>query len=281
MAESSVTIDGVEAVIDTGLARVLTHSPWSGLSRLSVEKISQSSAIQRAGRAGRTSAGIAIRLFPESDFVRRPHHLPPEILRADLSSTLLLLASHGIAWERLEWLDQPSAEMLTHGRELLVKLTALDTQDKVTGNGRQMAEWPLHPRLARFVFAAAEMSAKREAGDLAARLSEGRPRYDPRPHGSDIEALLAADLPYNARRLRQQLLDQVRIATRNKPDTHALEKALLQAFPDRVARKRGDRLLLANGTAAQLDQSSFVHGDYLVALEVDDRDGQTPLVRIA
>ena len=124
-------------------------------------------------------------------------------------------------------------------------------------------------------------AAKREACDLAARLSEGRPRFDQRSHGSDIEALLAADLPYNARRLRQQLLEQVRIPARGTPDTHALEKAVLLAFPDRVARKRGDRLLLANGTAAQLDKSSFAHGDYLVALEVDDREGQTPLVRIA
>jgi ATP-dependent helicase HrpB len=281
VAESSVTIDGIEAVIDTGLARVLTHSPWSGLSRLSVEKISQSSAVQRAGRAGRTSAGIAIRLFPESDFVRRPHHLPPEILRSDLSSTLLLLASHGIAWERLQWLDQPSTEMLNHGRDLLVKLTALTSHGNVTPNGRQMADWPLHPRLARFVLAAAGMGSKREACDLAARLSEGRPRFDQRSHGSDIEAILAADLPYNARRLRQQLLDQVRIPARSKPDTHALEKAILLAFPDRVARTRGDRLLLANGTAAQLDKSSFAHGDYLVAIEVDVREGQTPLVRIA
>ncbi len=144
-----------------------------------------------------------------------------------------------------------------------------------------MAEWPLHPRLARFVLAAAEMGAKREACDLAARLSEGRPRFDQRSHASDIEALLAADLPYNARRLRQQLLDQVRVPARGRPDTHALEKALLLAFPDRVARKRGDRLLLAIGTAAQLDKSSFVHADYLVAMEVDDREGQTPLVRIA
>ncbi len=281
VAESSVTIDGIEAVIDTGLARVLTHSPWSGLSRLSVEKISQSSAIQRAGRAGRTSAGLAIRLFPESDFVRRPHHLPPEILRSDLSSTLLLLASHGIAWERLEWLDQPAAEMVTHARELLTKLTALDSHGGVTSDGRRMAEWPLHPRLARFVLAASEMGAKREACDFAARLSEGRPRFDQRSHGSDIEALLATDLSFNARRLRQQLLDQVRIPARSKADTHGLEKALLLAFPDRVARKRNERLLLANGTAAQLDKSSFVHGDYLVALEIDDREGQTPLVRIA
>jgi ATP-dependent helicase HrpB len=281
VAESSVTIEGIEAVIDSGLARVLTHSPWSGLSRLNIEKISQSSAIQRAGRAGRTSAGIAIRLYPESDFVRRPHHLPPEILRADLSETMLLLAAHGIAWDRLQWLDQPSTDMLTHARDLLVKLTALDTQGNVTRPGSQMAEWPLHPRLARFVFAAAEMGAKREACDLAARLSEGRPRFDQRSHASDIDALLAADLPYNARRLRQQLLDQVRISSRAKPDPHALEKALLLAFPDRVARKRGDRLLLSNGTSAQLDRNSFAHGEFMVAIEVDDRDGQAPLVRIA
>ncbi len=281
VAESSVTIEGIEAVIDTGLARVLSHSPWSGLSRLSVEKISQSSAIQRAGRAGRTSAGIAIRLFPESDFVRRPHHLPPEILRSDLSSTMLLLAEHEIAWDRLQWLDQPSPEMLTHARDLLIKLTALDPAGNITRNGRHMAEWPLHPRLARFVFVASELGAKREACDLAARLSEGRPRFDQRSHGSDIEALLAADLPFNTRRLRQQLLDQVRIHPPKQPDPHALEKALLCAFPDRVARKRGDRLLLSNGTAAQLDRTSFVHSDYLVALDVDDREGQTPLIRMA
>ena len=257
VAESSVTIDGIEAVIDSGLARILTHSPWSGLSRLSVEKISQSSAIQRACRAGRTSAGIAIRLFPESDFVRRPHHLLPEILRADLSSTLLLLAAHGIVWEQLDWLDSPSADLLNHACELLVKLAAIDAHGKLTNCGRQMAEWPLHPRLARFVFAASEMGAKREACDLAARLAEGRPRFDQRSHASDIEALLAADLPYNARRLRQQLLDQVRVPSRGNVDPHALEKALLLAFPDRVARKRGDRLLLANSAVRSTGPRKF------------------------
>jgi ATP-dependent helicase HrpB len=281
VAESSVTIEGVEAVIDSGLARVLTHSPWSGLSRLNIEKISQASAIQRAGRAGRTSAGIAIRLYPESDFVRRAQHLPPEILRADLSSTILMLAAHGIEWSRLPWLDQPKTEMLDHARELLVKLTALDAHGVVTPNGRRMADLPLHPRMARFVIAATEMGAKREACDVAARLSEGRPRFDQGSHASDIDALLAADLPYTAKRLRQQLLDQVRSNVRATTDAHALEKALLLAFPDRVARKRGDKLLLANGAAAQLDRGSFVNSEYLVAIEVDDRDGQTPLVRIS
>ncbi len=280
VAESSVTIEGVEAVVDSGLARVLTYSPWSGLSRLNVEKISQASAIQRTGRAGRTSAGLAIRLYPESDFVRRPPHLLPEILRADLSGTLLMLAANGMAWEQLVWLDEPKTEMLEHARALLVRLTALDAHGKATANGRRMAALPLHPRLARFVLAAAEMGAKREACDVAARLSEGRPRFDQRSYGSDLEALLAADLPYNARRVRQQLLEQVR-EQRGRADSHALEKALLMAFPDRVARKRGERLLLANGTAAQLARESFVQSEYLVAIEVDERDGQTPLVRMA
>ncbi len=281
VAESSVTIEGVEAVVDSGLARVLTHSPWSGLSRLNVEKVSQSSAIQRAGRAGRTSAGIAIRLFPESDFVRRPYDLPPEILRADLSSTLLMLSAQGVDWEQLAWLDQPSAEQLKHARQLLIGLQAIDANGKVTRAGRQMATWPLHPRLARFVAAASEMGAKREACDLAARLSEGRLRLDTHSHASDIEALLAADLPFNARRLRQQLLDQVRVPARGASDSHAIEKALLLAFPDRVARKQGERFLLANGKVAQRDRASFVQGDYAVAIEVDERDGQTPVVRVA
>ncbi len=280
VAESSVTIEGVESVIDSGIARVLTYSRWSGLSRLNVEKISQASAIQRTGRAGRTSAGIAIRLYPESDFVRRPRHLAPEILRADLSALLLMLAANGIAWDRLTWLDQPAEETLEHARALLVRLAALDAQGRATENGRRMAALPLHPRLARFVLAAAEMGAKREACDVAARLSEGRPRFDQRSYGSDIEALLAVDLPFNAKRLRQQLLNEVR-ERRGKLDEHAVEKGLLLGFPERVARKRGERLLLANGTAAQLARESFAHSEYLVAIEVDDREGQMPLVRIA
>ena len=95
MAESSITIDGVSAVIDSGLARVASHSPWSGLPALQVARISQASANQRAGRAGRTGPGRAIRLYPQEDFVRRPAQDVPQILREDLAPTALLLAVHG------------------------------------------------------------------------------------------------------------------------------------------------------------------------------------------
>ena len=166
VAESSVTIDGVEAVIDSGLARVLNYSVWNGLSRLQVEKISQASAIQRAGRSGRTGPGLAIRLFPESDFVRRPEHIAPEILRADLSWLVLQLTASGIEPGRLSWLDPPPENALRSARELLARLGA------VASVARQMASMPVHPRLARMIVAAAEMGDSREACDLAARLSE-------------------------------------------------------------------------------------------------------------
>ncbi|HMF77518.1 MAG TPA: ATP-dependent helicase C-terminal domain-containing protein [Bryobacteraceae bacterium] len=262
VAESSVTIEGVEAIVDTGLARVMSHSPWSGLSRLRLEKISQASAVQRSGRAGRTSAGIAIRLYPESDFVRRPAQMPPEIVRADLSPVLLQLAAHGFAWDHLDWIEAPPASLLQSARDLLIRLTALNPKGEITAVGRRMVKLPVHPRLARFVIAATEMGAKREACEQAANLAENR--------------------SHTASRLRQQLSDQLRAPAAGPPDPHAIEKAFLLAFSDRVARKRGDKLLLSNGSGAKLDRATYVHGDFMVAIEIDDRSDQpAPLVRIA
>jgi ATP-dependent helicase HrpB len=262
VAESSVTIEGVEAVIDAGLARVMSHSPWSGLSHLRLEKISQASAVQRSGRAGRTSAGMAIRLYPESDFVRRPAQMPPEIIRADLSPVMLQLAAHGLAWDDLDWIEAPPPGLLQSARELLLRLTAVNPQGEISAAGRRMVKLPVHPRLARFVIAAAEMGGKRETCEQAARLSENN--------------------PHSAGRVRQQLADQLREPSTRPPDPHAVEKALLLAFSDRVARKRGDKLVLSNGTGAKLDRSLFIHGEFMVALEVDGRSDQPmPLVRIA
>jgi ATP-dependent helicase HrpB len=284
VAESSVTIEGVEAVVDSGLARILTHSPWSGLSRLSVEKISQSSAIQRAGRAGRTGPGMAIRLFPESDFVRRAPHIVPEIARADFAPTLLQLVDAEIPWQDLTWLDEPPPEKVKQAQELLRQLGALSPEGKITPVGKQMASIPLHPRLARFLVAAAAGGVTREAADLAARLSEARFRPDERAHSSfatDLDAVLAADASYNTKQLRSRLIHSFRNKNQN-PDTHALEKSLLLAYPDRVARKRGETLLLAGGGTAKLDRQSHASSNFVIAIEIDDRSDQaSPLVRIA
>lgn len=285
VAESSVTIEGVEAVIDSGLARVLTHSVWSGLSRLRVEKVSQASVIQRSGRAGRTAPGIAIRLFPESDYVRRPEHIAPEILRADFAPTLLQLIAGKIPWRALTWVDPPAVESIQHAQELLILLGALGDEQAITPMGLRMARIPLHPRLARFLLAAASAGVAREAADLAARLAEARFRPDERAHhtfASDLEAILAAEASYSVKQLRNQLTRSIQNHPAKSADPHALEKALLVGYPDRVARKRGETLLLASGGAAKLDRQSHASSDFVIALEVDDRSDQAqPLVRIA
>lgn len=285
VAESSITIDGVEAVVDSGVARVMSYSKWSGLSHLRVEKISKASAIQRAGRAGRTGRGIAIRLYSEAEFVRRPEQIAPEITRADLTPMLLSLAANDLQWPELRWIDEPLPEMRERGQGLLQRLGAFDNSGSITSMGKKMSQLPIHPRLARFVLEAAGRGVRSEACEIAARISEDRIRIDEETRGrfsSDLDAILSGEPSYAARRLKEQLL---RVRFTHGPwraDSHAVEIALLTAYPDRVARKRGDMLLLANGTSAKLDRASHTHSEFLVALEVDDRsDLATPLVRIA
>jgi len=276
VAESSITIDGVEAVVDSGLARIVNHSHWTGISRLDLTKISQSSAIQRAGRAGRTRPGIAIRLYPESDFVRGPVSDVPEILRVDPSEMLLQLIACGLSFQELSWIDSPSA-----ARELLERLDALSRTGGITELGRRMAALPLHPRLAC-------LALRSESDDgltAAAVLSEARVRVNFEARGgfsSDLDALLATDLSYSARRLRVQLRSAIRVQKLRPAPPDILEKAFLRAFPDRVARTRGDSLLLSNGTSARLDRQSATHSDFLIAVDVDDRiAGGVPTVRLA
>jgi ATP-dependent helicase HrpB len=154
VAESSVTIEGVTAVVDSGLSRIAEHSPWSGLPRLTVAKVSRASTTQRAGRAGRTRPGRVYRLFTESDHAARPERDAPEILRADLSDALLSLAAAGVDVDALDWLDPPRPAALSSASELLQLLGALGTDGAVTEIGRRMARLPVHPRLARIVIEA-------------------------------------------------------------------------------------------------------------------------------
>jgi ATP-dependent helicase HrpB len=284
VAESSITIDNVQTVVDSGLARVLSHSPWSGLSRLHVEKISKASAIQRSGRAGRTAPGIAIRLYPEADFVRRPDQTAPEILRSEVSALLLQISAMGLRWDDLDWLDMPSPEMLDAGRELLMRLRAIDSKYRITEDGRKLSRLPVHPRLARLATDAARYGMGREGGELAARLSEGGFGLVDGQRGhfvSDTDALLDRESSFAVKRLTNQIVN----ATKERsicPDSQGLDKAVLSGYGDRVARKRGEILLLSNGTSARLHRQSVVSSEFLVAVETEDRTGQqAPIVRIA
>jgi len=181
VAETSVTIDGVTTVIDSGLARLASHSPWSGLPTLTTVKISRASAIQRAGRAGRTREGRVLRLYTKGDFESRREHELPEIARADLSEALLALAGAGISDPRgLRWLTPPPDAALSAAQDLLQWLGATTLQGDISPLGKRLLELPLHPRLARIVARGEELGVASEASLAAALLSERDIRSDAR-----------------------------------------------------------------------------------------------------
>lgn len=285
VAESSVTIEGVTAVIDSGLARVASVSPWSGLPQLSIRRISRASADQRAGRAGRTAPGRVIRLYPEADYLRRAAQDPPEILRQDLSEMLLQLAAMEVDPAQLAWLTPPPEAALAAAADLLRRLGALDSDGQLTREGREMAAYPLPPRLAMLVVASDRRGSPRTGRGVAALLSAGQ-RLSGREATtgeSDLEALLATQWSPLARRIYRQICAGKPPRSQRESE-EGFRTAVLAAFPDRVARRRsGDELLLAGGGSAVLSRDSVVRrADWLVAVDIEDRrERGLPLVRLA
>lgn len=180
VAESSVTIDGVVTVIDSGLARVAKTSPWTGFSSLEVAKVSRASVIQRAGRAGRTRPGRCLRLFTRFDFEARPEQDLPEIKRIDLAETLLALRTLGIDPATLDWFDPPPEAALSAADTLLRQLGATDNENSLTETGRNMAVLPLHPRFSRLLVETKRQGIASEGCILAALLGERDIRLDSR-----------------------------------------------------------------------------------------------------
>jgi ATP-dependent helicase HrpB len=283
VAESSVTIEGVTAVVDSGLARVASQSPWSGLPRLAVARVSKASANQRAGRAGRTGPGRVIRLYPAEDFHRRPAQDVPEIARAELTQLVLTLAATGIARpEELQWLEAPPPAAVEAAGDLLRRLGAVDEAGRLTDAGRRMASMPVHPRLARLILEA----ANDDGCALAALLSSGErlPRDAEHAGPSDLLLLLESEWEPRTRQLYQQIRRSAPRGQRGRRGDEALLKAVLAAFPDRVARRRkGNELLLASGGSAVLSPASVVRNhEFLVAVDIEERSERgLPLVRLA
>jgi len=278
VAETSVTIDGVVAVIDSGLARIASHSPWSGLPVLAVSKISQASAVQRAGRAGRTRPGRVLRLYTQSDFdSRRPYDLP-EIARLDLGDALLTLAALGVRdQEGFQWFEPPAALAVQAAHDLLRRLGALDGKGGLSDTGHWMLRFPVHPRLQRLIVEGERRGVGEEAAALAALVAEGdisdsaRTRFSGlgssagAPEGADLlerldrfqqarAARFARDrlrgLGVDARAAEAAEMARRQLAAALRRDglahrpTHpnavdeALAMATLAAFPDRVMRRR-------------------------------------------
>lgn len=286
VAESSVTIEGVTAVVDSGLARIASHSPWSGLPVLRVGRISQASAIQRAGRSARTAPGRVIRLYTEEDFLRRPQQEAPEIERLDLSEIALTLEALGLNHFRdLEWLAEPPTPAVEAAEELLKRLGAADADGRITAIGRRMIDCPLSPRLARMVVEADQRGVGEDGALAAALLSLGARLPGSARHRSpsDVFVLMEGEMPPNTRRLASSIRNAMRIRP-GKSNDDALRIAILTAFPDRVARLRpNDELVLAGGGSAVLAPGSTVRGqDFVVAIDIEERKERgLPLVRLA
>jgi len=271
VAESSVTVEGVTAVIDSGLARQATYSPWTGLPTLQIGRISKSSATQRAGRAGRTAPGQVVRLYPEQDYLLRPEHDTPEIARADLSQLLLSLRAMKIAHlDDLDWLDSPPVEAVQNAELLL---------DRIGANGhiaQRLVRFPLPPRLSRILVEALDRGVGEDGCLVAAMLGLGA-----RSEKNDL--LAALDLPQD-HRLRQhheQLLRRARAPRQTVHDDDALLLSVLAGFPDRVARRRtGTQILLATGISAEVAGEPPPY-EFMLALDAEDRrENPLPLVRM-
>ncbi|HVU07751.1 MAG TPA: ATP-dependent helicase HrpB [Verrucomicrobiae bacterium] len=187
VAETSITIDGVKLVIDSGLARVARYDANRGINTLLIEKISQANADQRTGRAGRTAPGKCIRLWSRAEHNERAPHELPEIRRLDLAEVVLTLKAAGVDdLRKFRWLDKPDEISLTHAEELLEDLGAIGRDQKITAIGRKMLAFPLHPRYARMLLAAQDFGCVHQAC-LVAALTQGRDLLIRNP-GRDAES---------------------------------------------------------------------------------------------
>jgi ATP-dependent helicase HrpB len=271
IAETSLTIDGVRQVVDSGLVRFARHDPATGMTRLVTGPVTQAAAEQRAGRAGRQAPGICWRLWLEAAHAGLEPHPAPEIALADLAPLALELAAWGGG--ELRFLTPPPEAPMAAARALLARFGALDGAGRITAHGRAMARLGLHPRLAHMVIAAAERGQGALGAAIAAILMEGE-SFPGTDLVARLEALLAGD-----RRLARSAEAARRLARRAgipgrefRPQDAGPVLAL--GHPDRVARRRGGpgRYLLSGGSGAMLDPlDPLAAEEWLVVAELDGR----------
>ena len=267
IAETSLTIEGVRVVVDSGLCRKPVYDPQRGLSRLETVRISRDMADQRAGRAGRVAPGVCYRLWSAATEQRMPPVRVPEILEADLAPTVLAIAAWGESRpERLPWLAPPPALSLRHARELLEDLGALDANGSITLHGRALAGLPCHPRVAQMLLKADTPERKALAADLAALLEEKDPLDTPEA-GVYVRLKALRDARQSRRegrwsrmcRIAEQYRKMVRVPVDDAdPDPFEAGALLAAAYPERIAKAWKDgvgRFCLAGGDLAAVDPS--------------------------
>ncbi|MBY3051964.1 ATP-dependent helicase HrpB [Rhizobium laguerreae] len=281
IAETSITIDGVRIVIDSGLQRLPVFEASTGITRLETVRVSRASADQRAGRAGRTEPGIAVRLWHQGQMAALPAFTPPQILSSDLSGLVLDLAHWGVQDPAsLAFVDQPPETTLREARVLLGQLGALDKGGALTARGKVMRDLALPPRLAAMVVSAGEAGQARDAAMIAVLLTEQglggtsvdieeRLRRFKAERGERAEA---------SRRLAGRLasgLDRIASAA-----PALAGQLLLHAFPDRIALQRGGRgrFVMANGRGAELPETERLAGSQM--LVIADLTGRAAQARV-
>nr|WP_210271573.1 ATP-dependent helicase HrpB [Rhizobium leguminosarum] len=281
IAETSITIDGVRIVIDSGLQRLPVFEASTGITRLETVRVSRASADQRAGRAGRTEPGIAVRLWHQGQTAALPAFTPPQILSSDLSGLVLDLAHWGVQDPTsLAFVDQPPETTLREARVLLGQLGALDKDGALTARGKVMRDLALPPRLAAMVVSAGEVGYARDAAMIAVLLTEQglggtsvdieeRLRRFKAERGERAEA---------SRRLAGRLSSGLDSVAATAPALAG--QLLLHAFPDRIALQRGGRgrFVMANGRGAELPETERLAGSQM--LVIADLTGRAAQARV-
>lgn len=293
IAETSLTIEGVKAVVDSGLMRVPRFDVRTGMTRLDTVTVSKASADQRCGRAGRLGPGTCYRLWTIREQDALVPHGTPEILEADLAPLLLDLAAWGTNDPaQLPWLDEPPASAVAQARELLLELGAVDANGSITEHGRAMVRIPAHPRIAHMLLRAQAMQAGSLACDIAALLSE-RDIMRGQQIDPDLRLRLDAmrgrrtnDVDHGSMQRVKREADQLRrvLHIKENPQEDSLAGVLLAlAYPDRIAQRREGRgrFLLRNGRGAAVDAHYNLAGEDFLSIAALDGRGRESRVFLA
>jgi ATP-dependent helicase HrpB len=276
IAETSITIEGVRAVVDSGLARVPRFEPDAGVTRLETVRVSRAAADQRSGRAGRTEPGVCFRLWDEPQTQSLPAYPEPEIRSADLSALVLDCAEWGTADPlSLSWIDPPPAAALAAAREQLTELEALDVTGRITAMGRRLRALPLPPRLARMMIVAAGLGHADEAAEIAAVMVERGLGGNDVDLAHRLEAFRRDRSP-RAGDMRKLASGWAGLAAAGQPaqepcEDMSIARMLALGFPERIGKARGapGQFLLAHGRGASLDPAHpLARSPYIVAAEL-------------
>ncbi|WP_447028120.1 ATP-dependent helicase HrpB [Vibrio parahaemolyticus] len=276
IAETSLTIEGIRLVVDSGLERVARFDLKNGLTRLEQTRIAQSSAIQRAGRAGRIEEGICVRLYSESQLKQQPQVPQPEILHSDLASLVMELAFWGTTdIHELKWLDIPSAAALRQAKQLLFSLGLITEQGQLTAEGKQAHDLGVEPRAAAMLIKSQSHSDKMVNVALAAVALIEEPERNVTNIAHSLHRWLSGSHPKQSLLLKRAQSLAHKLDTTfslREVDEDALPLVLSLAFPDRIAQQRANqfgRFALANGHGAECRPDDMLGGcEYLVAIDL-------------